>query len=77
MFSTGRREIVKVSILKISNREKEVSKLIARGLSNGESGEILHISTLTVKTHLRNIYSKTNIHSRANLAIHVLNSGGL
>ena len=58
----------------LSNREREISDLVARGFTNEQIGERLDISEPTVKTHLRNIYSKTDIHDRANLAIRVLNS---
>ena len=58
----------------LSNREREVSDLVARGFTNKQIGERLFISEPTVKTHLRNIYSKANIHDRATLAIRVLNS---
>ena len=58
----------------LSNREREVSGLVSRGFTNEEIGDRLDISEPTVKTHLRNIYSKTGIHNRANLAIRVLNS---
>ena len=59
----------------MSDREKEISDLVARGFTNEQIGERLDISEPTVKTHLRNIYSKTGIHDRANPAIRVLNSG--
>ena len=58
----------------LSDREKEVCGLVSRGCTNEQISESLHISESTVKTHLRNIYSKTDIHDRANLAIRVLNS---
>ena len=58
----------------LSEREREISGLVSCGFTNGQIGEKLAISEPTVKTHLRNIYSKTGIHSRANLAIRVLNS---
>ena len=58
----------------LSDREREISDLISRGLTNEQIGKDLDISEPTVKTHLRNIYSKTDIHDRANLAIRVLNS---
>ena len=58
----------------LSNREREVSGLVARGFTNEEIVKTLDITKQTVKTHLRNIYSKTDIHDRANLAIRVLNS---
>ena len=58
----------------LSDREREVSNLISRGFTNKQIAKNMVISEPTVKTHLRNIYSKTGIHDRANLAIRVLNS---
>ena len=57
-----------------TDREMEITNLISLGLSNDEISKKLNISEPTVKTHLRNIYSKSDIHDRANLAIRVLNS---
>jgi LuxR family maltose regulon positive regulatory protein len=48
----------------LSERELEVLRLISAGLSNKKITEELFISLSTVKTHLRNIYSKLNVHSR-------------
>ena len=59
----------------LSNREREVSDLVSLGFTNEQIGKRLDISEPTVKTHLRNIYSKTGIHDRTNLAIRVLNPG--
>ena len=49
---------------KLSEREMEVLRLISAGLSNKKITEKLFISLSTVKTHLRNIYGKLNVHSR-------------
>jgi|TARA_B100001964_G_scaffold169059_1_gene185823 DNA-binding NarL/FixJ family response regulator len=59
----------------LSDREIEVSGLVSNGFTNKQIGKKLNISEATVKTHIRNIYSKTGIHDRANLAIRILNSG--
>ena len=48
----------------LSERELEVLRLIANGLSNKKITEALFVSLSTVKTHLRNIYGKLNVHSR-------------
>jgi two-component system, NarL family, response regulator DevR len=52
----------------LSEREREVLALVARGLSNQEVGVRLYISPTTVKFHLRNIMSKLGVHRRAELA---------
>ncbi len=51
----------------LTAREQEVLQQILAGQSNREIGEVLFISESTVKTHIRNIYSKYDVHSRAEL----------
>lgn len=51
----------------LTAREEEVLKLILDGKSNREIAEILFISENTVKTHIRNIFSKYDVNSRAKL----------
>lgn len=41
--------------------EERVLKLIVKGCSNKEIGEILNIANTTVKTHICNIYQKSGI----------------
>lgn len=48
----------------LSNREIEVLKLIAEGLTNQEIAQKLYLSTSTVKAHTYNLYSKLDVHSR-------------
>ncbi len=48
----------------LSEREREVLRLIAEGLSNQELAARLHLSPQTVKVHTRNIYSKLGVASR-------------
>ena len=45
----------------LTAREQEVLKLILSGKSNREIAETLFISESTVKTHVRNIYSKYDV----------------
>ncbi len=59
---------------KLTDRERSICSLISCGYNNTEISGQLDISEQTVKTHLRNIYLKTDIHDRANLAIKVLNT---
>jgi LuxR family maltose regulon positive regulatory protein len=48
----------------LSEREIEVLKLIAAGLTNQDIAEKLFISLNTVRTHTKNINSKLDVHSR-------------
>jgi DNA-binding NarL/FixJ family response regulator len=59
----------------LTEREKEVLLLIARGLSNAEIMAQLHVSTGTVKTHIGNLLSKLHARDRAQLVIAAYESG--
>ena len=50
---------------RLSDREHEVLKLIAQGLSAPEIAERIHLSTATVKTHLQHLYEKLGVSERA------------
>jgi HD-GYP domain-containing protein (c-di-GMP phosphodiesterase class II) len=49
----------------LTQREVEVMRLVARGLSNREMAEQLHLSADTVKHHIQHIYDKTGLSTRA------------
>ena len=49
----------------LSTRELDVMRLLARGISYAEVAQILTISEHTVTTHIKKIYRKLNVHSRA------------
>ena len=51
----------------LTPREQEISRLILRGHSTGSMSSKLDISTATVKIHRKNLYSKLNISSQAEL----------
>jgi DNA-binding NarL/FixJ family response regulator len=53
-----------VSSEALTGRELDVLTLLARGMSNKEIGLNLHIGETTVKSHLRNVFSKLNVLSR-------------
>jgi two-component system nitrate/nitrite response regulator NarL len=50
---------------RLSEREHEVLRLIAEGLSAPEIGTRIHLSTATVKTHLQHLYEKLGVSERA------------
>ena len=53
----------------VTEREKEVCSLLARGLTNRQIAETLYISEGTVKNYISSIYDKTGIHDRAKLIV--------
>ena len=50
--------------LRLTDRELEVLRLVAKGLNNREVAKELFISENTVKNHVRNILEKLQLHSR-------------
>ncbi len=59
----------------LTDREREVIRLVAEGCSNHEIGQKLLISDKTVKTHVSNILSKLNLQDRTQLAIYAIKKG--
>jgi HD-GYP domain-containing protein (c-di-GMP phosphodiesterase class II) len=67
--ATRRRENLRPAGL--SEREVEVARLVAAGLSNPEIATRLVISRRTAEHHVQNIYAKVGVSSRAGLAVFV------
>lgn len=59
----------------LTEREVEVLKLIARGLSNQEIAETLVVSVATVYTHVSKILDKLHLASRTQAALYALREG--
>ncbi len=59
----------------LTDREREIARLVAKGLSNREIGDALVISERTVKTHMSNILGKLNLNDRTQLAIFAIRVG--
>ncbi len=53
----------------LTEREVEILRLLARGLSNKEIGAQLHISPRTAGNHIAHIYEKTGVSTRAAAAL--------
>lgn len=61
--------------LVLTARELEVLQLVAIGLGNTEIADRLFISTLTVKTHVRKLMTKLEVHDRSHLVIEAYEGG--
>ena len=59
----------------LTDREREVTALVAAGMSNDEIGARLYVSTATVKTHVNRAMSKLGAHDRAQLVVFAYESG--
>jgi NarL family two-component system response regulator LiaR len=59
----------------LSNREMEMLKLLATGMSNKEIAEKLCLSLRTVKAHMSNIFTKMNVASRSEALVEALKKG--
>ena len=61
-------ELRAAPLIELSPAEKAVAELVARGLSNRRIAEHLFLSRFTVETHLKRIFGKLELSSRAELA---------
>jgi DNA-binding NarL/FixJ family response regulator len=59
----------------LSDREMEVLRLAAKGISNKEIADSLIISVRTVQAHMRSIFSKLDVGSRSEAIIYGLKQG--
>jgi DNA-binding NarL/FixJ family response regulator len=59
----------------LTEREGEVLALIAQGLSNGEIASQLFVSRSTVKTHINQIFAKTNSRDRPQAIVYAQQHG--
>lgn len=57
---------------RLTERELEVLKLVARGLNNRDIARELFISENTVKNHIRNILEKLQLHSRMEAVVYAV-----
>ena len=61
-----------VPVPRLTDRELEVLRLVAQGMSNKEIAAELYISENTVKNHVRNILEKLHLHSRMEAVVYAV-----
>ena len=59
----------------LSPREKEIARMIAKGFPNKAIAAVLDISVWTVSTHLRHIFAKLGVNSRAAMVARISTLG--
>ncbi len=59
----------------LTDREKQVLKLVAEGRSNKEVAEVLGISVKTAMTHREHVMEKLGVHNRTELVRFALKKG--
>ncbi len=59
----------------LSDRELEVVRLVAEGLSNKEISGRLKLSDKTVKNHISHVLAKMNLTARTQVAVHAIRAG--
>jgi DNA-binding NarL/FixJ family response regulator len=69
------RQEAKLAAGGLTQREREVAALIARGASNAEIAAGLVVSERTVETHVTNILAKLSFTSRAQIAAWAVANG--
>jgi len=74
-LTTGRPLGAQATIETLTDREVEVLRLVAKGLTNKAIGQALGISDRTVQGHLANIYGKLHVSSRTEAVTKALKQG--
>jgi DNA-binding NarL/FixJ family response regulator len=59
----------------LTAREKEILQLLVEGKSNKVIASMLNLSLYTVETHRRNLHTKLNLHSFADLLLYAVRKG--
>ena len=63
--------------IRLSPREQEIVRMVAKGHPNKVIADVLNISSWTVCTHLRRIFAKLGVGSRAAMVAQLLEIGAL
>ena len=74
-FTNSHTVIPQEDFSDLTEREREILTLIARGQSNAEIADVLTISVKTVRNHVSNIFNKLQVVDRAQAAIRAREAG--
>jgi DNA-binding NarL/FixJ family response regulator len=59
----------------LTDREKKVLSLIARGMTSRQAAEAMNLSNRTIETHVRTIFLKMNVNTRAHAVSRAIEEG--
>jgi NarL family two-component system response regulator LiaR len=74
---TGKEEDERLALEGLHEREVQIVKLVAKGMSNREIARQLFISERTVQTHVHRIFEKLGVSSRTEAVLYCLREGWL
>lgn len=74
-LTPGSRRTGEESAAALTDRERDVLKLIATGRNNVEIANTLHVSEATVKTHIGHVFAKLAVRDRAQAVVAAYESG--
>lgn len=75
IMKLAKKDAAECVLIPLTTREEEVLTYIAKGMNRTEISKLLDLSTHTITTHVRSIYAKINISSRAEAAVEAVRRG--
>jgi len=75
--STGRESHEPAQLDELSEREMEILRLAAKGMSNQDIATQLYLSRRTIQAHLANIFRKMDVGSRTEAVLQAMRKGWL
>ena len=75
IMKLAKKPAAKSVLIPLTIREEEVLTYIAKGMNRNEISKLLDLSAHTITSHVRSIYAKINISSRAEAAVEAIRRG--